>query len=156
MLAVFTLSGQEAKPGSANKIEQTFGWMKGNWTCSGTFPRTGRAITTDVHLESTLQDRWLLLRQDDRPPNQFHALTFWGWSDKQQRFTARLLDSGGGDRLFTSPGWDANILTWSQESAEPAAAQRFVFVRKGETFGYHFDLLRDGAWATVDTLDCTR
>jgi hypothetical protein len=128
--------------------------MKGDWSCAGTFPRTGRAIKTHIHIETTLEGARLMLRQDDQPPNLFHALAFWGWSKALNQFTSRVLDSTGSDRLFSSPGWTGDTLTWIREAADTPAAEKFVFVRNPSTFGYRYDVLRDGQWSTVDVLEC--
>ena len=156
LIYAFAISAQQAVKPPEDRIEAAFGWMKGDWLCSGTFPRSGKPIETDVRIQSVLQGARLLLQQDDRPPNQFHALTFWGWSSDQHRFSSRLLDSAGGDRLFTSTGWDQDAATWSQEPPDAASPQRFVFTRKAGAFGYRFDVQRDGQWVTVDTLQCSR
>jgi hypothetical protein len=97
-----------------------------------------------------------MLRQDDQPPNLFHALAFWGWSKALNQFTSRVLDSTGSDRLFSSPGWTGDTLTWIREAADTPAAEKFVFVRNPSTFGYRYDVLRDGQWSTVDVLECKR
>jgi hypothetical protein len=162
LLMIFTLfaapihAQQAAMPEMTGAVESAFGWMKGDWSCAGTFPRTGRAIKTNIHIETTLEGARLMLRQDDQPPNQFHALAFWGWSKELNRFTSRVLDSVGGDRLFSSPGWTGGTLTWSREQADTPVADKFVFVRNASTFGYRYDVLRDGQWSTVDVLECKR
>jgi hypothetical protein len=147
----------QAAPPASDKLQQAFGWMTGNWSCSGTFKASGKPISSDLRIEPILQNAWLSLAQDDRPPNQYHALALWTWSSDAGWFVSRILDMTGGDRLFTSSGWEGDKLTWNFTPEKSGnVRQRFIYTRRAAAFGYQYDMLRDAQWVTVDSLECTR
>ena len=46
----------------------------GGWECSGSFAKSGKPISSALNISPALEGAWLIVRHDDHPPNQFHAL----------------------------------------------------------------------------------
>jgi hypothetical protein len=128
----------------------------GLWDWDGTFARTGKQISSSISFAPVLEGAWVRMQQDDRPPNQFHALEMWGFDENAKQFTNFIYDNFGGVRSFTSPGWSGKQLVWTGETSPQQTRERFIFeqssgsalvvtwqVRKGE-----------GDWVVGDTLTC--
>lgn len=106
-----------------------------------------------------LEGAWLMVRHDDRPPNTFHAVEFWGFDKTTGQFVAVVNDSFGGMRIFTSPGWQENRLTWTGDTLAPEKPkQHFLFDKKRpREFVVTFELSREeGGWRPIDVLTCTK
>jgi len=106
-----------------------------------------------------LNGSWLILRHDDRPPNIFHAIELWGFDETAKTYVAVIADSGGGFRLFTSPGWTGESFVWTGDGlpSRQNGTQRFTFEKKnaGE-FVITYHVLQNEEWKPVDTLACEK
>jgi hypothetical protein len=135
-------------------------YFGGHWGCTGVFPATGKGIASDIVARVGLDGAWLVLRQDDAPPNRFHATELWGFDQASKQFVAYIFDNFGGARKFTSRGWAERQWVWSGESSKPAPAtsERFVFTRVSATaLTASYEVQRGSAdWAIGDKLTCKR
>ena len=104
-----------------------------------------------------LNGAWLAHRHDDRPANPFHALDMWGYDRTLKQFVSMLHDSGGGVRMFTSPGWEGSKLVGTGDALYKSS-QRFIFERTNEhQFVMSYEVRSAaGAWMPVDTTTCVR
>lgn len=132
----------------------------GQWSCSGEFTASKRPISSRISITPDLDGAWIAFRWDDDAPNQFHALELWGFDKTAKKFLNSIHDNFGGARLFDSPGWEEDMLTWTGDKLAPAsdAAQRFVIERKSNAeFVISWQVRKMGAdWATGDRLSCHR
>jgi hypothetical protein len=138
----------------------------GAWRCAGVFPRSGRTIASTISFTPDLQGSWVVLRQDDRPPNRYHALGLWGFDAARHDFVMLLADDFGGHREFRAPGWRHDSLTWTltQASDDTLPRQQFTYGRAataegagGATMFVTYAVAPRGrSWITVDSLTCTR
>lgn len=141
-----------AAPHPASSEELAY--FVGSWHCAGQFVQTGKPIEADLRGELAIEDRWLVLHHDDRPPGAYHALGAWfrdrtGW-------TASIADSAGGVRRFRSDGWHGNELIWERSDAA-ATSDRFVYRRLDDaSFEVGYDTRAADAWRRVDLLTCHR
>jgi hypothetical protein len=135
-------------------------FFTGQWTCEGTFIKSGKPIASQLRFEPALDGAWLQLRADDLPPNRFHALELWGFDSKAKQFKNFIFDNFGGARLFTSSGWAGDTLTWSGDvlSGKPESDQQFVFERKSPSaFAVTWQVRSPGQdWTVGDRLTCNR
>ena len=152
----FTAQGETAS--RSNGIAE-MQWFSGQWSCDGKFTRSGKSISADLSFESTLDNKWMLFRHEDRPPYSYHALSEWGWDEKGQQYVSIVEDSTGGVRLFYSRGFSGSRLVWDGKalgnSADPA--ERFEFRKDGAnafTVGYSYE--QNGQWQDVDSSSCLR
>jgi hypothetical protein len=130
-------------------------YFVGTWSCSGTFPATGRAILSMLVFESDLDGAGVVMRQDDMPPNAFHAAFLWGPS-ADGSLVSIAQDSSGGIRRFTSPGWTAQTLLW-QSDPNVTPAQRFSYQRLDpNSMEVGWLVLRGATYRVGDALRCTR
>ncbi len=129
----------------------------GSRHCSGSFLKSGKAISATETVAGDLSGRWLTLRHDDEPPFSFHALELWGYDSKAARYTAHVFDNFGGGREFTSPGWEGDHLTWTNVDTGAPKRDRFVFERQPDAgYRYTYEVSTDGStWTGVDSLTCT-
>jgi hypothetical protein len=139
----------------ASSPPTSFQYFVGTWKCSGTFPARGRAISSTLEFESDLDGAGVVLRQDDNPPNAFHAAFLWGPAPDGS-LVSIVQDSTGGVRRFTSSGWSADTLVWQSDSAV-TPAQRFTYQRiDADTMQVEWQAMRDGSYRVGDTLRCVR
>lgn len=104
----------------------------GRWHCDRKFASNAKPIAANLVFESILDGKFMLFRHDDEPPFSYHAWSEWGWDASTRQFISTTQDSTGGIRLFVSPGWVGQILTWSGGSLPDSMDQRFVFERLGD------------------------
>lgn len=132
----------------------------GRWSCSGEFTASKKPISSHISVVPDLDGALIAFRWDDNPPNQFHALELWGFDKTGKKFQNSIHDNFGGLRLFDSPGWEGETLTWTGDRlAAPAdPGQRFVIERKSATeFVISWQVRKAGAdWTTGDRLSCRR
>lgn len=135
-------------------------YFVGSWQCDGVFPRTGATISSTISFEADAKLGALIKHHDDTPPNAYHALEIWVYSANDHHYNAAIADNFGGVRQFTSPGWDGDRLTWTDDSnVTPAMkSQRFVYERQSPSqFKLDWQTSRDGTTYLVgDTLTCKR
>jgi hypothetical protein len=140
-----------ATPPAATSLQ----YFIGTWNCSGTFPATGRTIASTLVFESDLDGAGVVMRQDDMPPNGFHAAFLWGPSPDSS-LVSIAQDSTGGVRRFTSPGWSAETLLWQSVPAI-TPAQRFSYRRLDpKAMEVEWQVLRGGTYRVGDVLRCSR
>jgi hypothetical protein len=143
---------------SAAAAIQPLAYFVGQWNCDGHFTSNNQPISATITAALDLQNSWLNFRWDDKAPSQFHALELWGFNKTAKQFTNFTYDNFGGVRMFTSPGWDGDTLTWLGDAlADPNNPnQRFVIARKSSkefviTWQTHQP---QGDWRTGDELTC--
>jgi hypothetical protein len=143
-----------ATPGSASGTDLHF--FVGSWDCSGTFPASGRAISSTLHFEEDLAGRGLTMTQDDKPPNAYHAGGLWGPSADGKSLIVAIEDVTGSVRRFSSSGWqNGELMLQSDERVTPA--QQFVYDRVTEdSMRITWKAERDGGYRVGDVLNCTR
>ena len=136
----------------------TLDYFTGEWACAGSFPASGKTITSLIRYESNLGGFALLKHHDDTsPPALYHAVEAWGYDAKKQQFNATILDNFGGARIFHSEGWKDRTLSWAS-AAEVQPVQRFIYVKLDErSYQVDWQVAHDGTHFVVgDTLTCKR
>ncbi|HEV2989536.1 MAG TPA: DUF1579 family protein [Candidatus Angelobacter sp.] len=149
------------KPPSGLKPElASLSFFEGSWDCNGKFLKNDKKISSDMTFQPDLEGAWLMLRHDDRPPNQFHAVESWGFDKTAGRFVAVVTDNFGSVRMFTSPGWQQDRLEWTGDllTSDKKTSQHFLFDRKGpKEFVMTFELSQEqGGWKPIDSLTCAK
>lgn len=130
-------------------------YFAGNWSCSGTFPATGRTIASTLVFEPALGGAGVVARQDDMPPNAFHASFLWGPAPDGS-LVSIVQDSTGGVRRFVSPGWTADTLLW-QSDPTVTPAQQFSYRRlDANSMEVEWLVMRTGTYRVGDVLRCKR
>lgn len=134
-----------------------FADLKGQWSCRGVFPASGKTIDSVLRFESDLAGRALIKHHADTSAgSNYHALEAWGFDAKAARYNATILDSFGGARIFSSEGWRDGRLVWTS-AAEVQPAQRFVYVRLPDhRLRVDWEIERSGKLVIGDTLTCIR
>jgi hypothetical protein len=133
----------------------------GDWDCKGVFVKSGKPIASTLRFAVALEGSWVMGQQDDRPPNQFHATMMWGHDAATRQLRGAVFDNFGGMRAFASPGWDGAKLTWTRSDVTATAAtERFIYeLAPSGGLAVTWQTRKAGpgeAWATGDTLTCTR
>jgi hypothetical protein len=129
----------------------------GSWRCQGHFAN-GHAISSAESFTPTLDGHWLLQEHSDHAPFNYRAHALWGFSEDLKRFTLTIYDNFGGQRVFTSPGWEQSVLIFEVQAllAPPARQERFRYQRLASG-GYSVEyqvLDKSGAWKMGDVLEC--
>ena len=154
-------SSAEAPPAPKPEL-QPLAFFVGQWDCEGEFVASKKPIAAHISITPDLDGSWLVFRWDDKAPNRFHAVEFWGYHITAKRFSNFIYDNFGGARLFESKGWDADTFTWAGDmlpaasGAETQINQRFVLERKSaKEFVISYDTRKPQAdWSTMDRLTC--
>lgn len=118
---------------SALKPElQPLSFFIGQWSCAGEFPASHKPISSHIVFSPELDGSWLVVRWDDDPPNQFHALELWGFDKTAHHFINSIYNSFYGMYIYQSPGWIGDELTWPRDLPpdSPIVSERYVFDRK--------------------------
>lgn len=134
-------------------------YFLGDWDCSGKFDASGKVIEAHQNFVPELAGAWIAFRHDDKPPFNYHALSEWGWDTTQKKFVMTVQDSGGGVRVFYSPGWDSTRLQWDGDTlgANSAPTQRFTFERMDDHhFKVSYFFLKNSAWSRMDSSTCSK
>jgi len=151
--AAIPLANQEQE---SRKIQQPFApfqFLNGHWACRGKFVRSGKEIASDLVFENALDNSWVLLHQDDKPPFNYHALYEWGWDKKEERYLSPVQDSLGGFRIFFSKGWEDQFLTWETEKITPPQRFSYKKLSQGE-IEITYSVKGEANWDPIDSLDC--
>jgi len=132
-----------------------FAALTGNWHCDGSFPASGKTISSDLRFVWDAATGTLTKHHDDVAPNTYHAIELWAAA--KSGLQARIADSFGGVRDFTSAGWTGNTLTWQGAQTTPYY-ERFVYTKlDASTLRIDWDVSKDGAaYKTGDTLTCKK
>lgn len=134
-----------------------FTGFPGKYHCSGSFVKSGKAISSTETFTSELSGYRLMMRHEDEPPFQFDALELWGFDAHKKSFVAHIFDNFGGEREFDSPGWQDNRFVWTNVDTTAKQRDRFVFERNpGTGYRFTYEVSPDGSsWSGVDSLVCT-
>lgn len=129
----------------------------GEWRCSGHFAN-GKAIASSESFAPILKGAWLAQEHRDDPPFGYAAHALWGWDGDQKLYTLTIFDVSGGQRLFTSPGWREDALTFDARppTAPGSRQERFVY-RSRSAGGYQVEyqvLDKTNTWKMGDVLEC--
>lgn len=132
-----------------------FADLAGSWHCEGSFPASGKTISSDLRFVWDDATKTLTKHHDDVAPNTYHAIELWAAA--KTGLQARIADSFGGVRDFTSAGWACNVLTWQGIVITPYY-ERFVYTKlDASTLRIDWDVSKDGAaYKTGDTLTCKK
>ena len=144
---------------SALKPEmQPLAFFIGEWDCEGEFIASKKPIAAHISTAPDLDGSLIAFRWTDQAPSTFHALELFGYDKAAKHFTNFIHDNFGGVRLFDSPGWEADTLTWTGNmlSASAAPSERFVIERKSaKEFVITWETRKVGAdWTAGDRLTC--
>jgi len=132
-------------------------FFAGRWHCDGKFTSSGKSISARLVFEPILGGKFLLFRHDDEPPFGYHAWSEWRWDASAGQFVSTVQDSGGGIRLFRSPGWIGQTFVWSGGDLQNSSDQRFVFERlDNRNFRVSYSHKKNDSWLAVDSSACRR
>ena len=135
-------------------------YFLGEWNCEGEFTASKKPIAAHISTTPDLDGSWIAFRWTDREPSPFHALELFGYDKSANHFNNFIHDNFGGVRLFYSPGWEADTLTWTGNApAAPAApGERFVIDRKSaREFVITWETRRpQSEWSAGDRLTCRK
>jgi hypothetical protein len=138
-------------------VDVALAYFLGNWSCSGSFPASGKPIASTIRFESDLGGTAVVKHHDDLPPNMFHAIEVWNYSPTDKRFNDAIADNFGGVRIFVSDGWNGAAFTWSS-APDVKPMQQFVYTRLSDSsMRVDWRVSKDGTRYVVgDTLTCTK
>ncbi len=130
----------------------------GEWNCEGEFIASKKPIAAHISTTPDLDGSWIAFRWTDRDPSPFHALELFGYDKTTHHFTNFIHDNFGGVRMFNSPGWEADTLTWTGNALATSAppSERFVIERKSaKEFVITWETRKTQAdWTPGDRLTC--
>jgi hypothetical protein len=137
---------------------QPLAFFIGEWNCEGEFIASKKPTAARISATPDLDGSWIAFRWTDREPSSFHALELFGFDKTAHRFTNFIHDNFGGARLFNSPGWEADTLTWTGNALVTTAppSERFVIERKSaKEFVITWETRKPQAdWTAGDRLTC--
>jgi len=131
-------------------------FFAGKWTGDGKF-FNDKPIAADLDFSVALDGSWLTHTHTDKAPNNYKATSWWGVDPISGEFVAYIFDNFGGQRKFTSNGWQNGklILTTQQLNAKGETSwQHFVYEKLSEaSFKMTYEVSKDGTtWRMVDYL----
>jgi len=153
--AVFS---QTPAPPSPSFDPEMLGLFQGTFACKGNFA-SGKPIEADVSFAPQLDGRWLSYSHNDRAPNRYKALGYWGTDRESRRFVMLLVDVAGGARLFSSDGWKDRSVTFERTSLPGQAErkERFRFEKESDaSFKMTYETMSGADWKLGDFIVCTR
>jgi len=154
-----SLRAQSVTQSDVKPAISSLAYFLGDWECSGKFNSSGKTIEAHQHFAPDLDGAWIVFRHDDKPPFGYHAAAQWGWDASQKKFVMTVQDSGGGERLFLSSGWDSAQLVWDGDAIGGASrpAQRFSFERLDDRhFKVSYFTLKNDNWSRMDASTCVK
>lgn len=129
-------------------------YFTGTWNCNGAFSN-GRPISSTLRFDTSLNGKGVIVRQDDIPPNAYHAAALWGPA-ADGSLNAEIQDVTGGMRRYTASGWSAGSLTWAS-APDVTPANRFTYAwLDASTMRVDWDVQVSGTYKLGDSLRCTR
>jgi len=151
----FWLAGSTAMA-AAPQPSDAFRYFDGNWRCDGVFPSNGAKLSSTMSFHWSASTGALEKQHDDLPPHGYYAVELWAGASHGEAQNM-IADVTGGVRLFTSPGWIGDTLTWARD-IDATHKERFAYARLGpDTMRVDWATSSNGAAFTVgDTLTCTR
>jgi len=145
-------------PAALKPEMQSLAYFIGEWNCEGEFIASKKPIAAHISTAPDLDGSWIAFRWTDREPSPFHALELFGFDKTAHHFTNFIHDNFGGVRLFNSPGWEADRLTWTGDALATLAtpSERFVIERKSsKEFLITWETRkRQAEWTAGDRLTC--
>ncbi|HEY6330504.1 MAG TPA: MBL fold metallo-hydrolase [Blastocatellia bacterium] len=138
---------------------EVFKPLIGNWTCSGEFNSNHAPISSTISFEPQLDGAWLEVKHKDEPPNRYISQEMWGYDKDGKVFVAVIHDNFGGVRLFSSPGWSGDALTWTGDTlmAGQKLAQRFIYEKAiSGNIVVRWQVNKQGNWIEGDHLTCSK
>jgi len=152
-----TQTPQPAATTDAAAQNGTLAYFVGSWRCDGSFPASGKTISSTMRFERDLGGTAILKHHDDIPPAGYHAVETWAYSPSDHHFNNGIADNFGGLRRFASDGWNGTTLTWTS-APEVTPKQQFVYVRVTDSeMRVDWQVARDGTnYVVGDTLTCKR
>jgi hypothetical protein len=163
MVAVAVPQIKSQTPGSGASASlkpdvQPLAFFIGEWNCEGEFIASKKPIAAHISTTPDLDGSLIAFRWTDQAPSTFHALELFGYDKIGKHFSNFIHDSSGGVRLFNSPGWEADTLTWTGNmlSASATPSERFVIERKSaKEFVITWETRKpDVDWKAGDRLTC--
>ncbi|MBC5823546.1 MAG: hypothetical protein GIW99_09110 [Candidatus Eremiobacteraeota bacterium] len=127
-LAAMVALGKASVAWSGPRPIQTLEYFVGAWNCSGSFPATCRAISSNIRFERDLGGAAILKHHDDGPPFSYRAAEEWVYDSAQKHFLASIVDASAGMRTFSSDGWGDGAFIWNSGS-DVVPKQQFVYTK---------------------------
>jgi hypothetical protein len=147
-----------AAPSALKPAMEPLAFFIGEWNCLGEFIVSMKPVAAHISAAPDLDRSWISFRWTDREPSTFHALELFGFDKTARHFTNFIHDNFGGVRLFNSPGWEGDTLTWTGNELVTSAppSERFVIERKSaKEFVITWETRKPQAdWAAGDRLTC--
>jgi hypothetical protein len=161
VVAPTNVNSQTPAPAALSALKpamQPLAFFLGEWNCEGEFIASKKPIAAHISTVPDLDGSLIAFRWTDREPSPFHALELFGYDKTANHFTNFIHDNFGGVRLFNSPGWEADTLTWTGNLLATSAppSERFVIERKSaKEFVITWETRKPQAdWAAGDRLTC--
>jgi hypothetical protein len=154
--SAIAVPAQASSNHDAPLLTDGFKALEGEWQCDGHFISSGKPLS-QISFRADARTAALIVRHDDRPPGQYHALELWTAGNPRQGFRATLVDAFGGTRWFQSPGWDGATLVWTRYDNGKPAEQFAYEIPKPGRLKIDWSVSREnGPMVLGDTLDCAR
>ena len=155
LLPVLPALADDAPAVPLTQLAQQF---TGHWACGGHFSN-GKLITSGESFAPILGTRFLAQEHSDNPPFAYNAHSLWGYDPTQHLFTLSIYDNFGGQRLFTSSGWQDAALTFETHAllAPVTRQERFIYksLTSGAGYSVEYQVLdKAGTWKMGDVLEC--
>lgn len=155
--SAIAVPAQASSAPNAPVLTDGFGALEGEWQCDGHFISSGKPLSSQISFLADERTAALIVRHDDRPPGQYHALEVWTAGNPREGYRATLVDAFSGTRWFQSPGWNGTTLVWTRyDNGRPAEQFAYQIVRPGR-LKIDWSVSREnGPMVLGDTLDCAR
>jgi len=155
LLPVLPAWGEDAPAAQLTQLAQQF---TGHWACHGHFSN-GKLISSGESFAPILGAHLLAQEHSDNPPFAYNAHSLWGYDPTQHLLTLSIYDNFGGQRLFTSSGWQDAVLTFETHAllAPLTRQERFIYksLAKGAGYSVEYQVLdKTGTWKMGDVLEC--
>jgi hypothetical protein len=155
LLPLLPAWAEDAPSAQLLQLTQQF---SGHWACGGHFSN-GKLISSAESFAPILGARFLAQEHSDNAPFTYNAHALWGYDQTQHLFTLSIYDNFGGQRLFTSSGWQDAALTFETHAllAPVTRQERFIYKSLTSDAGYSVEyqvLDKSGTWKMGDVLEC--
>jgi hypothetical protein len=143
-------------------------YFQGRWTCTGKVfasPLGPEHATAGKFSSAPVLDGWWVsFRYDETKtainPSPIQAAGFMGYDPGEKTFVQRCHDSLGGYCQQTSPGWNADVMTFEGPGSMDGQKMRMrdTYTRKGAAVLVHSGEIQgpDGQWLKTDEETCNR
>ena len=154
-LAAATVIVQAQEPSMTPPSGFTF---VGNWTCDGSFVRSGKTHRSTFYGEQVMDGKWLKLTETDVEPKGYVGNYLVRYNaDKRQMEEVDV--NNAGYAVYSGPGWQQNelVLTGTDVVSYKVPQNRFVYqVQSPDAFIFAWEVKSDAAWLRADELKCRR